>query len=100
MAQENNGKGEKLSYDKLEAYVNQTTLQAKRIYKENEELLKEINELKSQRNYYEITLAFKMLEHKEFFSEECLKKVAARLEEVLTPVDPPKDEEVTENKEE
>lgn len=99
MAQEA-GNRKKLTYEELEAYANQTVAQAQKIYKENQELVQEVRNLRSQQNYTEISLAFKVLEHKEFFSEECVKKVAARLEEVLTPADPPKEEESQpENKE-
>lgn len=100
MAQEAGKQGKKLSYEELEAYANQTVAQAQRIYKENQELVQEIKNLRGQMNYSEINLAFKVLEHKEFFSEECVRKVAARLEEVLTPADPPKEEpKEQENKE-
>ena len=92
-------KNEKLTYEQLEAYANQTAAQAKRIYQENQALIQENRNLKNQMNYTEISLAFKALDHKEFFSEEFIKKVAARLEEVLTPMEPPKAEEPTEQPE-
>ena len=49
-------------------------------------------------NYAEINLAFKVLEFSSFFNEDFVKKVTNRLEEVLTPMDKPKEEE-QENKE-
>lgn len=79
----------KLSYEELEAYAQQTLAQAQQVFNENKRLVKEMNNLRSQQNYAEINLAFKILEYKDFFSEECVRKVAARLEEVLTPQDNP-----------
>ena len=93
-------KQQKLTYEQLEAYANQTTAQAQKIYKENQALIQENRNLRNQMNYTEISLAFKALDHQEFFSEEFIRKVAARLEEVLTPMEPPKVEEpVTEQPE-
>lgn len=87
---------EKLTYEQLEAYANQTVANAQRIYKENKLLLKEIENLKNQRNYTEISLAFKALDHKECFSAEFIEKISKRLEEVLTPMDKePQEEEET-----
>lgn len=83
MAQEK----EKLTYEQLEAYANQTVAQARKIYQENETLVEEIKRLRDQRNFTEITLAFKVLEHKEMFSPEFVQKITLRLEEVLTPVE-------------
>jgi cell division protein FtsB len=83
MAQEK----EKLTYEQLEAYANQTVAQARKIYQENETLVEEIKRLRDQRNFTEITLAFKVLEHKEMFSPEFVQEITLRLEEVLTPVE-------------
>lgn len=93
-------KNEKLTYEQLEAYANQTTVQAKRIYQENKALVQENMALKNQANYTEISLAFKVLDHKDVFSKEFVKKVVDRLEEVLSPVDQPlKSEPESEDKE-
>lgn len=88
-----------LAYDQLEAYANQTVAQAKIIFKENEALVEENRNLRRQINYSDISLAFKVLEYHQFFSEECVKRVAAKLEEALTPHDPPQEEPQPENKE-
>lgn len=86
---------EKLTYEQLEAYAEQTVANAKRIYKENEILVKEVENLKNQRNYTEISLAFKALDHKDCFSKEFIDKITKRLEEVLTPMDDEPQEEET-----
>lgn len=77
----------KLTYEELEAYANQTVAQAKKVYRENQELVQEIKNLRSQMNYAEINLAFKALEFKNNFNPEFIQKVVQRLEEVLTPVE-------------
>ena len=85
---------QKLSYEALEAYANQTTMQAQRIFKENEELVNEnkklrevIDEMRHQANYAEINLAFKVLDHADYFDEEFVRQTAKRLQEALTPVE-------------
>ena len=81
----------KLSYEELEAYVNQTVTQAKRILAENERLKQEIEDVRTQVNFAEINMAFKVLEFKEMFDPEFVQKVVSRLQEVLTPMDKPED---------
>lgn len=97
MSGETTKKNEKLTYEQLEAYANQTAAQARKIYQENQALIQENRALRNQMNYTEIGLAFKVLDHKDMFSEEFVSKVTKRLEEVLTPQDPPMQPEVPES---
>ena len=69
---------EKLSYEQLKAYTEQTVAQAKKLYQENIELRRIVNAK-------DIEYAFKCLEHAKLFSEGFIKAVVARLEELLTP---------------
>lgn len=96
-----NQQQKKLTYEELEAYANQTVAQAKQIYKENQVLKQEINSLRDQARYAEITLAFKVLEHKDVFSHDFVKTIINKLEEVLTPVEQkdPAEEQPSKNKE-
>jgi hypothetical protein len=82
----------KLSYEELEAYANQTVTQAQQVYKENQQLVEEVRNLRAQMNYADINLAFKALELKENFSKEFINKVVTKLEEILTPRERPKEE--------
>jgi len=75
----------KLSYEELEAYAQQTTARAKQVYEENIKLKQAIQELVSQKNYADVKLAFKVLDHTDKFSPEFVQKVIARLEVILTP---------------
>lgn len=77
----------KLSYEELEAYAQQTTARAKQIYEENIKLKQAMQELVSQKNYADVKLAFKVLDHTDKFSPEFVQKVIARLEVILTPQD-------------
>lgn len=83
----NEGKNQKLSYEQLEAYANQTAIQANRIIQENKELRKELERISTQTNFAEINLAFKVLEYEKFFNPEFIEKVVKRLEIVLTPTE-------------
>jgi hypothetical protein len=83
----------KLTYEELEAYTNQTVSQAQRVYKENQELVQKIKNLRNQMNYAEINLAFKALEFRDLFSDDFIRKVVERLELVLTPVEKSQEEE-------
>lgn len=75
----------KLTYEELEAYAQQTTMRAKQIYEENQKLKEALNTMSAQINYNDINLAFKVLEFKENFSEDFIKSVVSKLEEVLAP---------------
>jgi predicted ATPase len=75
----------KLSYEELEAYAQQTTARAKQVYEENIKLKQAMQELVSQKNYADVKLAFKVLDHTDKFSPEFVQKVIARLEVILTP---------------
>lgn len=77
----------KLSYEELEAYAQQTTARAKQVYEENIKLKQAMQELVSQKNYADVKLAFKVLDHTDKFSPEFVQKVIARLEVILTPQD-------------
>ena len=75
----------KLSYEELEAYAQQTTARAKQVYEENIKLKQAMQELVAQKNYADVKLAFKVLDHTDKFSPEFVQKVIARLEVILTP---------------
>lgn len=77
----------KLSYEELEAYAQQTTARAKQVYEENIKLKQAMQELVAQKNYADVKLAFKVLDHTDKFSPEFVQKVIARLEVILTPQD-------------
>lgn len=77
----------KLSYEELEAYAQQTTARAKQVYEENIKLKQAMQELVAQKNYEDVKLAFKVLDHTDKFSPEFVQKVIARLEVILTPQD-------------
>lgn len=87
------GTNQKLSYEQLEAYANQTAIQANRIIQENKELRKELERISTQTNFAEINLAFKVLEYEKFFSQEFIQKVVKRLEVVLTPMNEEQEED-------
>lgn len=99
MSEEKKNQQQKLSYEQLEAYANQTTIQANRIIKENKELVEEIKRLRNQTNFAEISMAFKVLEFKDCFDPTFVSKVINRLQEVLTPEEESKKPEEPENKE-
>ena len=96
----NNEEKKKLTYEELEAYVQQTTARAKQIYDENMKLKQAIQDLRAQMNYSDITLAFKVLDHADKFKPEFVQKVTDRLEIILTPQDSESKEELAEKKEE
>ncbi len=95
----NNEEKKKLSYEELEAYAQQTTARAKQIYEENQKLKQAMQDLRMQMNYTDINLAFKLLDHKENFNKDFVKKVVERLELVLTPSEEQEPEEESKNKE-
>ena len=95
----NNEEKKKLSYEELEAYAQQTTARAKQIYEENQKLKQAMQDLRMQMNYTDINLAFKVLDHKEDFNKDFVKKVVERLELVLTPSEEQEPEEESKNKE-
>ena len=96
----NNEEKKKLTYEELEAYVQQTTARAKQIYDENMKLKQAIQDLRAQMNYSDINLAFKVLDHADKFKPEFVQKVTDRLEIILTPQDSESKEELAEKKEE
>ena len=93
-------KQEKLTYEQLEAYAQQTTMQAQRIFQENQMLKNALEKERANNNFKEIDLVLKCLDHTDLFSEKFIKAIVARLEELLTPIkEEPKDEAEKENKE-
>ena len=96
----NNEEKKKLTYEELEAYVQQTTARAKQIYDENMKLKQAMQDLRAQMNYSDINLAFKVLDHVDKFRPVFVQKVTDRLEIVLTPQDSESKEEPAEKKEE
>ena len=95
----NSEEKKKLSYEELEAYAQQTTARAKQIYEENQKLKQAMQDLRMQMNYTDINLAFKVLDHKEDFNKDFVKKIVERLELVLTPSEEQEPEEESKNKE-
>lgn len=75
----------KLTYEQLEAYAQQTTEQAKRIYQENQVLKKALTEANINNSFKEIECVLKCLDHAELFSPKFIASVTERLEEVLSP---------------
>lgn len=98
VGQEEKKEGQKLTYEQLVAYAQQTSEQAKKIWEENQMLKKALNETMLTNNFKEIELALKCLDHAEMFSPEFIEVVVKRLEEVLTPQE--QKEEVEDTKEE
>lgn len=99
MAEEKKNQQQKLTYEQLEAYANQTTIQANRMIKERKELVEEIKRLRDQTNFAEINMAFKVLEFRDCFDPTFVSKVVNRLQEVLTPEEENKKLEEPEKKE-
>ena len=81
-------KKEKLTYEQLEAFAQQTVAQAKQVYQENQALKRALDEARYHANSREIDHALKCLDHAEMFSPEFIKSVIERLEIVLSPVKP------------
>lgn len=97
----NGGKTEqKLTYEQLSAYAQQTQMQAKKIWEENQMLKQALNEANLTNNFKEVELALKCLDHVELFSPEFIEKIVKRLEEVLTPQTEEKPEETPKEKKE
>lgn len=94
----NETQGKKLTYQQLEAYAQQTTIQAQKVFEENKALHQALQQERVNNNYKEIELVLKCLEHKELFSDDFISTVVERLEEVLYPAKP-EDSEDAENKE-
>lgn len=100
---QNQKQSQKLSYEQLEAYAQQTTEQAKRIFHENQMLKQALDRANYDTTIKEIECALKCLDHAEMFSPEFINAIVKRLEEVLTPTkEEPKDEakEATDSKKE
>lgn len=98
VGQEEKKEGQKLTYEQLVAYAQQTSEQAKKVWEENQMLKKALSETMLTNNFKEIELALKCLDHAEMFSPEFIEAVVKRLEEVLTPQE--QKEEVEDTKEE
>lgn len=92
--------GQKLTYEQLAAYAQQTSAQAKKIWEENQMLKQALNEANMTNNFKEVELALRCLDHAEMFSPEFIEAVVKRLEEVLTPQsqETPEKEEKKEDK--
>ena len=83
----------KMSYKDLEDLYNRTVVAAKKIEAENDTLRRMNDNLAMRLNYSEVGFAFKALEFRELFSPEFIKKVVAKLEEILEPQEEKKEEE-------
>lgn len=84
-SQKNEGKVEKLSYEQLEAYAQQTIMKAKQVMAENQQLKEVLQKLQYEGNLKEVELALKCLDHAEKFSPKFIKSIVERLEEILDP---------------
>ena len=82
----------KMSYEQLEDLYNKTVIAAKKIEAENDTLRRMNDNLAMRLNYSEVGFAFKALEFRELFSPEFIKKVVAKLEEILEPQEEEKEE--------
>ena len=78
-------KNAKPTYEQLEVQYKSVFTQAERILDENEKLKKLNDELIRRLNSNDINFAFKVLEFRELFNQEFVKKVVNKLEEILTP---------------
>ena len=78
-------KNNKLTYEQLEAYAQQTTEQAKRVFKENQMLKQTLNKMSIENSFREVECALKCLDHADMFSVEFIEDIVSRLEEVLSP---------------
>lgn len=93
VGQEEKKEGQKLTYEQLVAYVQQTSSQAKKVWEENQMLKKALNEAMLSNTFKEIELVIKCLDHAEMFSTSFIEKIIKRLEEVLTPQEQAEKEE-------
>lgn len=80
---------QKLTYEQLEAYANQTTMQAQKIYQENQALRQSLEEVRRNVSLKEIELAIKCLDHADLFSDTFITSITSKLEEILTPAEEP-----------
>lgn len=78
-------KEKKLTYEQLKACYDQAVVQTHKYYEESQKLRQVISEMREQMNYNDISIAFKILEHSKFFSEDFIKKIVAKLETILDP---------------
>lgn len=85
VGQEEKKEGQKLTYEQVVAYAQQTSEQAKKIWEENQMLKKSLNEVVMNNNLKEIELVLRCLDHVELFSPEFINIIVKRLEEVFTP---------------
>lgn len=85
VGQEEKKEGQKLTYEQLVAYAQQTSQQAQKVWEENQMLKKALMDANLSNNFKEIELALKCLDHAEMFSPEFIEAVIKRLEEILTP---------------
>ena len=83
--EEKKGKGNKLTYEQLEAYAQQTVEQAKKVFQENQMLKQALNRANLENSFREIECALKCLDHADMFSTEFIQTIVQRLEEVLSP---------------
>lgn len=88
----NEERPEKLSYEQLENATQFMAHKAEALSKENEDLKKIISDNTSNRVYTEISLLLKVLDHKEFFSEEFISKCVAIIEKIMSPKEEDKED--------
>lgn len=86
----------KLSYEQLQNYAAQMSDQANKLFKENQSLKQKLVDNTRAFGLEELKCALRCIELKESFSEEFIKKVVMRVEEILDP-DAKPDEKQVEN---
>jgi len=91
-------KSNKLTYEQLSAYANQTAMQAQKIYNENMQLKQALNDIQRNINLKEIELALKCVEMADRFSTDFIYKIVSRIEDLLTPDEKVDNQEVEEEK--
>lgn len=82
----------KLTYEQLEAYANQMTGQMQQMQHKMMQMNNALQQANRQNLYQEIHFGFKVLEFADRFNPDMVAKVVKKLEEVLTPVEEPKEE--------
>lgn len=74
----------KLSYTELENAAKQIAAQADAVFKENKQLRAAVQNLSRQNVYAELELMFKVVEHKDVFSEDFVKSIISQIEKEMT----------------
>ena len=82
---------QKLTYEQLEAYATQMTGQHRQMQQEIMHLRQALDNANKANLYQEIHFAFKVVEFAHMFDDGFVKKVVNKLQELLEPVEAPKE---------